>query len=141
MSETRMAQVTSECAYVTVDTHVGRARQLLMKGAVFPADAPEARHLLDSGMAVLVGGDVTGGVDADGNPQAAVEGDAPKAGEAPKSTPTKKTGAAEKAGTAEKTASKDADVEALRARAVKAGMDPDEVKKASPEDLRAALKE
>jgi hypothetical protein len=135
MSETRMAQVTSECAYVTVDTHVGRARQLLMKGAVFPADAPEARHLLDSGMAVLVGGDVTGGVDADGNPQAAVEGDAPKAGEAPKATPTKKTGAAEKP------TGKDADVEALRARAVKAGLDPDEVKKASPEDLRAALKE
>lgn len=49
-------QVTAECAYVTVDTLHGRVKTLVYRDAFVPADAPELRHLLDSGMAAKVGG-------------------------------------------------------------------------------------
>jgi hypothetical protein len=66
MSDNDLYQVTSECAYVTVDTATGPAKTLLYKGGVFKADAPECRHLVDSGMAVPFGKGGSVGLDADG---------------------------------------------------------------------------
>lgn len=124
-----MLQITAECAYVTTDTASGRTRVLMYKGAIIPADTPEAKHLLDSGMAVPVGGEVSGGLNADGEPDAAAAGAAPKTGEAPRDTPK---GTAKRGG-------KDDELAALREQAVAAGMDRAEVEKASAEDLRAVL--
>ena len=59
-------QLVSECAYVTVNTAMGRAKTLLLKGALVDGDAPEVGHLLATGHIVKVGGDETGGLNADG---------------------------------------------------------------------------
>ncbi|MFI2663270.1 hypothetical protein [Micromonospora carbonacea] len=59
-------QIVGECAYVSTDTPSGRTRVLLYKGALVPGNAPELKHLLDTGLVVKVGGDETGGVNADG---------------------------------------------------------------------------
>jgi hypothetical protein len=61
-------QVVGECAYVTTDTAVGRAKVLLYKGALVSAAAPELKHLLSTGLVAKVGGDETGGVNAEGQP-------------------------------------------------------------------------
>lgn len=54
---TDLYQVIAECAHVTVDTPHGRVKTLVLKDAVVPGDAPEIKHLLDSGMIAKVGGD------------------------------------------------------------------------------------
>jgi hypothetical protein len=61
-----MLQLTAECAYVTVEGPVGRAKTLLYKGAVFPASAPEAEHLTTSKMCVPFGDDGDVGLNAEG---------------------------------------------------------------------------
>ncbi len=63
---TDMYQVTADCAYVTVDTMSGRAKTLAYRGALIPADAPELKHLLNSGMVEKVGGGTGPGLNADG---------------------------------------------------------------------------
>lgn len=64
-------QVVAECAHATVDSPYGRMVQLLLKGALVPADAPQLPHLLANGFVVQVGGEETGGVDASGVPSGA----------------------------------------------------------------------
>ncbi len=59
-------QVVTECAYVTQQTTAGKATILMMKGSLVPADSPSLKHLLDNGFVVKVGGDETGGLNADG---------------------------------------------------------------------------
>ncbi|MFC0504231.1 hypothetical protein [Micromonospora costi] len=66
-------QLVGECAYVSTNTALGRAKVLVHKGALIPADAPELKHLLDIGMAARVGGDETGGVNAAGEPAAVAD--------------------------------------------------------------------
>lgn len=70
----RIYQVVGECAHVTADTAMGPARVLLYKGALVPADAKELKHLLSAGLVAQVGGDETGGVNADGLTVAEAEG-------------------------------------------------------------------
>jgi len=64
-------QVVAECAHVTLTGPTGRATNLLLKGAMVPADAPELPRLLDLGFVAQVGADETGGVDASGVPAGA----------------------------------------------------------------------
>lgn len=59
-------QVIGECAHATVDTPHGRAKILLYKGALVPAEAPELEHLLSTGLVAKVSDEETGGVNADG---------------------------------------------------------------------------
>jgi hypothetical protein len=59
-------QIVGECAYVSNDTPSGRTRILMYKGALVPPNAPELQHLLSTGLVVKVGGEETGGVNADG---------------------------------------------------------------------------
>lgn len=66
MTTVKQYQVVGECAYVTVDTAVGRAKTLLYKGAPVSADAPELQHLLAAELVAQVGGDVGPGVNAAG---------------------------------------------------------------------------
>jgi hypothetical protein len=67
-------QVIAECAHATVNHPLyGRTQQLLLKGALVPAEAPELEHLLSVGMVAEVGDDATGGVNADGVPSGALE--------------------------------------------------------------------
>lgn len=81
-------QVVAECAHATVDSPYGRVVQLLMKGALVPADAPELERLLDIGFVAKVGDDETGGVDAAGVPAGAYTTDVPAS---ITSTPVEKT--------------------------------------------------
>ncbi|MFY1595484.1 hypothetical protein [Micromonospora sp. WMMD737] len=67
-------QLVGEGAYVSTNTALGRAKVFVLKGALIPEDAPELKHLLDIGMAARVGGDETGGVNADGEPAAIADG-------------------------------------------------------------------
>lgn len=67
MSDT-VYQVVGECAYVTTETALGRAKVLLYKGAIVPANAPELEHLLGAKLVAKVGGEETGGVNAEGQP-------------------------------------------------------------------------
>lgn len=67
-------QVVGECAYATVDTPMGRARTLLYKGALVPAGSPDLKHLLSTGLVAEVGGEETGGVNADGVTLAEAQG-------------------------------------------------------------------
>lgn len=67
-------QLVGECAYVSTNTALGRAKVLMHKGALIPADAPELKHLLDIGMAARVDDDETGGVNAAGEPAAVADG-------------------------------------------------------------------
>jgi len=46
----RMLKVTAECVYATTSSPYGLVKQLVMKGALIPADCPEAAHLLGAGM-------------------------------------------------------------------------------------------
>lgn len=65
---TAMFQVTAECAYVTVDTPMGRSKTLLYKGATFSASAPEREHLEAGGMCAPFGDVAEGiGVNAEGD--------------------------------------------------------------------------
>lgn len=66
MTMTATYQVVGECAHATIDTPHGRAKVLLYKGALVPAEAPELKHLLSTGLVEQVGDDETGGVNADG---------------------------------------------------------------------------
>ncbi|MFG1846765.1 hypothetical protein [Micromonospora carbonacea] len=80
MSDTTY-QIVGECAYVSTDTPSGRTRVLMYKGALVPGNAPELKHLLDSGLVVKVGGGETGGVNADGLTATEaddLDGDAPR---------------------------------------------------------------
>jgi hypothetical protein len=83
-------QVVAECAHVTVNGPSGRAVNLLLKGALVPADAPELERLIDIGYVAKVGGEEKGGVDASGIPAGAYDTDVPAA---ITSTPVQKTGA------------------------------------------------
>lgn len=66
-------QVVGECAHATVNNPLhGRIRQLLLKGAIVPADAPELKHLLSIGLVAKVDDDETGGLNADGVPAGAL---------------------------------------------------------------------
>ncbi|MCX5066653.1 hypothetical protein OOJ91_12265 [Micromonospora lupini] len=67
-------QLVGECAYISTNTALGRAKVLMHKGALVPDDAPELKHLLSIGMAARVGGDETGGVNAAGEPAAVADG-------------------------------------------------------------------
>ncbi|GIM88893.1 hypothetical protein [Paractinoplanes toevensis] len=69
-------QVVAECAHVTVNSPMGRVLNLLYKGALVPADAPELPRLLDIGFVAKIGGE-TGGVDAAGIPAGAREVEVP----------------------------------------------------------------
>lgn len=71
-------QVVAECAHATVDGPAGRMVQLLLKGALVPASAPQLRHLLDNGFVVAVGDEATGGVDASGIPSGAYDASVPQ---------------------------------------------------------------
>lgn len=75
MSNT-LYQVVGECAHITEPTSMGPAKVLRYKGALVPADAPELKHLLDLGIVAKVGGDETGGVNADGVTTAEADGKA-----------------------------------------------------------------
>ncbi|WP_433553697.1 hypothetical protein ACQP08_11015 [Micromonospora zamorensis] len=59
-------RLVGECAYISTDTALGRAKVLMHKGALIPDNAPELAHLLDIGMAARVGGEETGEVNAAG---------------------------------------------------------------------------
>lgn len=81
MSNDSTYQIVGECAYVSNDTPSGRTRILMYKGALVPGNAPELQHLLSTGLVVKVGGEETGGVNADGLTTAEaeqVDGDAPR---------------------------------------------------------------
>ena len=66
-------QVIAECAHATISTPYGRVVQLMYKGALIPADAPELPRLLGMGFVAKLGNDenTTGGVDATGTPSGA----------------------------------------------------------------------
>lgn len=81
-------QVVAECAHVTVNGPSGRFVNLLLKGALVPADAPELKRLLELGYVAKVGGEETGGVDASGIPAGAYDAEVPAA---ITSTPVAKT--------------------------------------------------
>lgn len=108
-------QVVAECAHVTVSGPTGRIVNLLLKGALVPADAPELARLLELGYVARVGGQETGGVDAAGVPAGAYTTDVPAS---ITSTPVEKTAAQQQAD-AEATAKAkaDADLEEKRAAA------------------------
>ncbi len=59
-------QIVGDCAHVTVDSPTGPMVELRHKGALVSATDPRLPHLLDAGLVVQVGGDVTGGLDASG---------------------------------------------------------------------------
>lgn len=67
-------QIVGECAYVTEHTALGQTRILRYKGALVAADCPDLKHLLSTGLVAKVGGEETGGVNADGVTQAEAEG-------------------------------------------------------------------
>lgn len=146
-----LLQIVGECAYVTQDTAAGRAKMLLMKGAVVSADVPEAKHLLSAGLAARVGGDASPGLDAAGepvlDPDAAGTGKA--AAEQVEDDPDAKAAAEAEAKREAARAKLPADGSAphhnagedvWREYAVSKGMDRAEVEKASKDDLKAALK-
>lgn len=70
-------QVVAECAHATIQSPFGKSVQLLLKGAMVPADAPQLKHLLEIGSVAKVDEDETGGVDAGGIPAAAYDADVP----------------------------------------------------------------
>lgn len=70
-------QVVAECCHVTVESPFGKSVQLLLKGALVPADAPQLQRLVEDGFVAKVGKDETGGVDAAGIPAAAYDADVP----------------------------------------------------------------
>ncbi len=59
-------QIVGDCAHVTVSSPTGPMVELRHKGALVSPDDPRLPHLLDAGLVVQVGGDVTGGLDASG---------------------------------------------------------------------------
>lgn len=71
-------QIVAECAHVTVNDPLhGRTLQLLGKGALVPADAPELQRLLSIGYVAAVGDEETGGLNADGVPAGALQVEVP----------------------------------------------------------------
>lgn len=70
-------QVVAECAHVTMNSLYGRQQQLVLKGALVPADAPELPRLLAIGYVAKTSSADTGGLDADGVPAAAYDADVP----------------------------------------------------------------
>lgn len=70
-------QVVAECAHATIRSPFGTSVQLLLKGALVPADAPQLKHLLDNGFVVAVDSGEAGGVDASGIPAGAYTTDVP----------------------------------------------------------------
>jgi hypothetical protein len=76
MSEQRY-QVIAECAYVKIADASGVSWRLLEKGALIFGDTPNLEHLLKNGYVAKVGGEATGGVDADGVPSGARQVEVP----------------------------------------------------------------
>lgn len=124
-------QVVGECALATVESMYGRTKQLLYKGALFPADAPELQHNLDAGLVEQVGSAAEAGLNADGEVgEAQPKDDTVTADASAEGRQVRRGGrpsAAEKAD--------------LVDQAVAAGMDRAEAEKASVADLRSALKQ
>jgi hypothetical protein len=81
-------QVVAECAHVSIDGPLGRTVQLLYKGAIVPAQAPQLQRLAELGFVAEVGKEETGGVNADGVPAGAFTTEVP---EGVTSTPVEKT--------------------------------------------------
>lgn len=71
----KMYQVIGECAFVTQENALGVHKVLMMKGAVLGPGATkeEIEHNLGAKLIAEVGEHVTGGVNADGKPDAVVE--------------------------------------------------------------------
>ncbi|WP_431728588.1 hypothetical protein [Verrucosispora sp. TAA-831] len=67
-------QLTGEAAYITTTTAFGKAKIFTHRGALIADDAPELPHLLKMGMAAKVDDEVTGGLNADGDPDAVADG-------------------------------------------------------------------
>ncbi len=59
-------QIVGDCAHVTVSSPTGPMVELRHKGALVSPDDPRLPHLLDAGLVAEVGGDATGGLDAQG---------------------------------------------------------------------------
>lgn len=88
MTESRY-QVIAECAYVKTSDAAGVSWRLFEKGALIYGDnTPNLQHLLDNGYVAKVGGEATGGVDANGIPSGAYTSDVPAA---TTSTPVEKS--------------------------------------------------
>ncbi len=146
-------QLTADCAYLTTETATGRAKVLAYRGAYIAPDAPELKHLLDSGMAAKVGDGGGFGLNAEGGLGAAetpAEGPRSVVSATVPTTDTVSTSAdadAERRQAAARAklpsdgsapdgrASEDVWVEYAVAR----GMDRDEASKAGKEEIRKAL--
>lgn len=120
-------QVVAECAHVTLTGPTGKALNLLLKGALVPADAPELPRLLELGYVAKVGADETGGVDASGIPAGAYDAEVPAA---VTSTPVEQAEEQRKANAqAAEKAEADAEVDekraAARAKLPEDGSEPD----------------